>query len=342
MKFSQLSILTSPAPADVVIGLDIDGGNGQTPSLRLITFESIIELAGNSNSANLQTAIDTLNGQIVTVNTTLQSLQTQINSSGTSAQISNLSDALNAYVSSNNAAIAQLQTQINSSATSSQFTQISNTLNAYVISNNAAIAQLQALVNSSGTNLTQQLNDFSTTLSTLNNTVSNNSQGISNIFAIVNAQDGQIDLLTNTINALPKQVFPTSFEHFHDNTKIVTGGALIFTQQAASIYATNWQQSPAAINDSFTFSKLLAAGTYTFSMLVTRSSNKGDLQLYIDGVLAFNDFVGYNATQVYERVTRTITIANDGLHNFVFTIYKKNASSTGYAFLASKFSAYKN
>jgi hypothetical protein len=75
---------------------------------------------------------------------------------------------------------------------------------------------------------------------------------------------------------------------------------------------------------------------------MTRANNKGKLQLKINNVLAFNDVDGYNATTIYERVTRTITITTRGLQEFVFTVYSKNASSTAYFNLINKISAYKN
>ncbi len=326
--------------------------NGAIPEnlVKLISIPTIISLIESSDNPEVQSAIDTLNGQVTTINLTLQSLQNQIDSGTNTAQFNQLSAALTDFVNTTNTAIAALQNSVNTSSqnVTQQLNQFSATLTGYTTSianNTQAISTIfpNTTANSAAIeSLANRTQTIEINIEGLPVFESNTNNTLTSLYSLVYALQDMDVTLNSHINAIPKQIFPTSFHHFHDTSKIITGGALISVQQAASLYATNWQQNVAALNDSFSFSELLAAGTYTFIMLVTRSSNKGDLQLYIDGVLAFNDFVGYSATQVYERVTRTITITTDGLHNFVFTVYKKNVSSTGYAFLCSKFSAYKN
>ncbi|MDZ7970508.1 MAG: hypothetical protein RM368_37220 [Nostoc sp. DedSLP03] len=337
MKVSQIREIENLSLSDVALGLDIDGGSNNSPTLRLISISSILALVDNSGDPISQTVIDAINNEIASLNTkysnlntSLQNLATSVNSlasQNTQTQITEINTQITNLVSTVNTLVSQnLNSQI--ADINDVVTDLNTNYTDYVASNNAALQALTLSLNSQITTLNTNLLDYGSIVNSLNSTVGNHSTAIANLFAAT--------------NAIVPQNYPTTFQHFHDTSKVITGGALLLVQQTASPYATSFQQNPAALGDSFSFSVLLKAGTYTFIMLVTRSSNKGDLQLYIDGTLAFNDFVGYNATQIYERVTRTITIANDGLHEFVFTVYKKNALSTGYAFLCSKFSVFKN
>lgn len=206
---------------------------------------------------------------------------------------------------------------------------------------NAAIASLNALI----TNSNSQLNQFAGTVNALGSTVGDHTQAISDIFLSLNSNIPTIQTLATRITAieakLAAQSLPTSFQHFHDTSKVLVGNGLSPVQVAASFYATMWQQNPAALNDSFSFTALLAPGTYTLVMLITRANNKGKLKLSVNGVQAFDDLDGYNSTTIYERITRTITITAGGLQEFVFTVWGKNTLSSGYAFLINKISAYK-
>jgi hypothetical protein len=190
-------------------------------------------------------------------------------------------------------------------------------------------------------NVQSNYNSLVSTVSSLSFTVSNQGEIVNYANKENVTQRIQIQDLQTQVTAL-QQLLPQGFQHFHDTSKILVGNALSSVQVAASFYSTMWQQNPGAVNDSFSFTALLAPGTYTLVMLITRANNKEKLKLSINGVQAFNDLEGYNSTTIYERITRTITITAGGLQEFVFTVWGKNASSTGYAFLVNKISAYKN
>lgn len=190
------------------------------------------------------------------------------------------------------------------------------------------------------TNLWSNFNGLTSSVNSLAETVSSQESTISYVNNENATQRVQIEGLQAQLTTL-QQLLPHEFQHFHDTSKVLVGNGLSAVQVAASFDATMWQQNPAALNDSFSFTALLAPGTYTLVMLVTRANNKGKLKLSINGTQAFDDLDGYNSTAIYERITRTITITAGGLQQFVFSVWSKNASSTGYAFLINKISAYK-
>jgi uncharacterized coiled-coil protein SlyX len=345
MKISKLKTMTDPNLVDVILALDIDGGANQSPTLRLVTLASILELIVNTGDPISQSVIDEINAQLTTlgnrysnVNTSLQSLTTVINSlvaqnadsrlTQLSTSLSTLANAYNAYISANNtvvnstsAALDLLTTKVDSNITSDD-----TRLDAIEFSQGGLQSNFNGLVNRVNT-LSQTVTGQGETVDYINN--ENVTKGV------------QISDLQTQIAAL-RLLLPSGFQHWHDTSKIVTGGALASVQVAASFYSTMWQQNSAALNDSFSFTTLLSAGTYTLVILMTRATNKGKLQLKINNVLAFNDVDGYNPTTIFERVMRTITITTGGLQEFVFTVYSKNASSTAYFNLINKISAYKN
>ncbi|MDZ7968755.1 MAG: hypothetical protein RM368_28020 [Nostoc sp. DedSLP03] len=237
---------------------------------------------------------------------------------------------LNAAIASITNALATLQTTVedNEGSITSIATELANQntrLGNIEIAESSLWSNFNGLV-SNVNSLTQTVDSQDSIISYVNNENAN--------------QRVQIQDLQTQIVALQK-VLPQGFQHFHDTSKVLVGNALSPVQVAASFYSTMWQQNPAALNDSFSFTALLSPGTYTLVMLVTRANNKGKLKLSINGVQAFDDLDGYNSTTIYERITRTITITTSGLQEFVFTVWGKNSLSSGYAFLVNKISAYK-
>ncbi|MEH2170799.1 MAG: hypothetical protein V7K41_29940 [Nostoc sp.] len=275
-------------------------------------------VASTTNAINaLETRLDSNEDSITNITTQLTNQNTRLNSIEVAeTRVGNAVTALENRVGSNEDVIAN-----NATAIGGQQSQI-DSINNSVISLNSGNAALYDYANTIG----QKVNAQAQTISFLDG------QNAVKTVAIQSLQDK----ITALENALPQ-----GFQHFHDTSKVLVGSGLSFVQVAASFYATMWQQSPAALNDSFSFTALLAPGTYTLVMLVTRANNKGKLKLSINGVQAFDDLDGYNSTTIYERITRTITITTSGLQQFVFTVWGKNASSTGYAFLINKISAYK-
>ncbi|MBD2516866.1 hypothetical protein H6G93_17945 [Nostoc sp. FACHB-973] len=137
------------------------------------------------------------------------------------------------------------------------------------------------------------------------------------------------------------QQYPEAFTHFHDESIVISGNSLSGSV-SSNYWYTLFSQSPAAINNSFKFRKQLKAGNYTLKILGITSSNYGILSLAINGVSQFSDVNLYSSSTVYNVIfTKTITIASDGYHEFIFTVAAKSASSSGYVAPISKFWAYK-
>ncbi len=134
------------------------------------------------------------------------------------------------------------------------------------------------------------------------------------------------------------QTYPTSFSHWHDESIIEQGNSLRTDIVTSLTYGIETYQDPPAINDSFSFYRLLAAGNYRISILTCRKSNLGKLKLEINGVLAFNDLDCYNASIISNAtLTRDVVIATSGLQKFKWTVYTKNASASTYYFSGRKF-----
>ncbi|MBN3891251.1 MAG: hypothetical protein HWQ43_19560 [Nostoc sp. JL31] len=132
-------------------------------------------------------------------------------------------------------------------------------------------------------------------------------------------------------------LLPTSFTHWHDESFVESGGQIKIDTNTSIAYAAEIYQNPCALNDSFSFRRLLTAGSYNLGVLTVLSSNVGKLKLEIDGNLAFDDMDFYSPSVVVNGILqRIITIPADGLHDFKFTVFAKNAASSNYYFSGRK------
>jgi hypothetical protein len=132
-------------------------------------------------------------------------------------------------------------------------------------------------------------------------------------------------------------LLPTTFTHWHDESLVESGGQIKTDTNTSIAYAAETYQNPCAINDSFSFRKLLTAGSYNLYVLSVLSGNVGKLKLEIDGNLAFDDMDLYSSSLVVNGVLqRTVVIPADGLHEFKFTVFSKNAASSNYYFSGRK------
>ncbi|WP_445626640.1 hypothetical protein [Nostoc sp. DSM 114167] len=137
-------------------------------------------------------------------------------------------------------------------------------------------------------------------------------------------------------------LLPTSFTHWHDESLVEQGGQLRIDTNTAIGYGIEVYQNPSANGDTFSFKKLLAAGTYELKLITVCNNNVGRLKLEIDGVLAFDDMDLYSPSTIVNAIlTRNIIIPTDGLHEFVWSINGKNASAVNYYFSGRKFWARK-
>ncbi|MEH2357544.1 hypothetical protein [Nostoc sp.] len=132
-------------------------------------------------------------------------------------------------------------------------------------------------------------------------------------------------------------LLPQNFTHWHDESFVEAGGQIKTDTNTSIAYGAEIYQNPAALNDSFSFRKLLTTGSYNLFVLTVLSANVGKLKLEIDDNLAFDDMDLYSSSVVVNAtLQRTITIPTDGLHEFKFTVFAKNVASSNYYFSGRK------
>lgn len=85
-------------------------------------------------------------------------------------------------------------------------------------------------------------------------------------------------------------------------------------------------------NASITYEFPGKAGKYDITLAHRKSSNRGQYDVYIDGILAgANSWDGYNATVLNTMSTvQNFTVTTSGRHTLELRMATKNASSTGY------------
>jgi len=148
------------------------------------------------------------------------------------------------------------------------------------------------------------------------------------------------DLKSYLVETLPPVIpeYAAFATHWHSNSKVGSGSALVSNAQTGQETGFTYRQSPAAINDLFQFEVTLSAGTYDLQLLGAHSSGSGKINLYVDASLvATIDF--YNGVTTLNTLdTATFTIAESGVHQITSEVIGKNASSSGYVINITRFS----
>jgi hypothetical protein len=86
-----------------------------------------------------------------------------------------------------------------------------------------------------------------------------------------------------------------------------------------------------ANGDSLTFSFVLAAGTYTFSVMGQTGVNRGIIDWYVDDSIVLTGQDWYNGSAIFNTIiVGSVTITTSGKHVLKATINSKNGSSSGY------------
>lgn len=129
--------------------------------------------------------------------------------------------------------------------------------------------------------------------------------------------------------------YPHKFTHWHDESVVVSGGAITFDLATAYKYFTAFYQPSNAIGDSFKFDVFVDAGTYDISFLGRLAPNLGIASLSLNGTLLHSDLDFYGGGTI-ATITRTVTIITSGINTFTITAVGKNASSSGYYILLTK------
>lgn len=124
---------------------------------------------------------------------------------------------------------------------------------------------------------------------------------------------------------------------WHDEATVTNGNAIAYFQNTSQVYNCLPQQNTPAINDTFTHSFWLAAGTYTFYMLTCTASTRGICTWYLDGV-SIGTVDLYTAGNVFNVIkTLTMTVRGDGYHHLQGVAASKHASSSNYSLEFNKY-----
>jgi hypothetical protein len=127
------------------------------------------------------------------------------------------------------------------------------------------------------------------------------------------------DLMDWLVNV---DVSMTPISHVNWNTNLTQG---------SDVYNL-WRQSSSTLDDEVNFDVVLAAGTWTFELIHTKSSNSGIVSVQLDGVEKGTiDF--YNGTTTANNRTQitSIIVGTSAKVRLKLKVTSKNASSSGYA-----------
>lgn len=142
----------------------------------------------------------------------------------------------------------------------------------------------------------------------------------------------------NTDSYVPIADYPRRWTGWHEESTILSGGALPFLINTAQVHNGGASQSPIANGDSFSQSFVLAAGTYTLYVLGWTNTNRGKIDWYIDNVLNISGQDWYAGVLTSNIVlSGTVTVIGSGRHILKAVVNGKNASSSDYAATLTKF-----
>lgn len=132
-------------------------------------------------------------------------------------------------------------------------------------------------------------------------------------------------------NTPPFNELPKRSSCMHDEITTAAGSSTVaLTILTTQLYNAVWAQSPAALNDSFTQSVWLEAGTYVFTVIGQTSTNRAKIDWTLDKdivIVAGQDWYSASAVQ---NVTKSVTVVVpvSGYHLLTGTVSGRNASNT--------------
>jgi hypothetical protein len=131
---------------------------------------------------------------------------------------------------------------------------------------------------------------------------------------------------------------PTRATMWHDECLVTAGNAISTAVDTAHVYNAQFFQSAAANGDTFTNGFFLKAGTYTFSALGITSTDRGLIDWYIDNVkvVSLQDWYAAATTRNVIK-TASVTVTGDGYHVLKGVVNGKNAASTSFIMVLTKY-----
>jgi len=129
---------------------------------------------------------------------------------------------------------------------------------------------------------------------------------------------------------IPIVHYPKRATMLHTESIVLNGGAIDFIIDTGQILNGYARQLTPAVQDEWTNGCLLEAGTYTLTLIGSRTSASGILNLYYEGT-SFVTFDMYRATtELNYRATASVTFTDSGWQKIDGFVSSKNASSSGY------------
>lgn len=130
----------------------------------------------------------------------------------------------------------------------------------------------------------------------------------------------------------PAQVYPKRAVMWHDLALVTTGNAIARALDNAQLYNVVCYQNAAANGDVFTHGCLLAAGTYTFSVLGFTGTDRGKIDWTLDGVsiAAGQDWYAASGARNVVKTATGVVVAAGGWHTLTGTINGKTGAPGGY------------
>ena len=133
---------------------------------------------------------------------------------------------------------------------------------------------------------------------------------------------------------------PIRFSIFHGDALVTAGNSMVQTIAATQAYNQSWAQTAAADSDSFTYSFVLGAGTYTIYFLGRTTTTSGKIDWDIDGTaitVGQDWYSGAGVVNVEQSVAAVTVGATDGgRHTMTGTVNGKNVASGGYTIALTK------
>jgi hypothetical protein len=149
---------------------------------------------------------------------------------------------------------------------------------------------------------------------------------------------GKVPVATSATAAEWAAVYPTSATIWHDQAKVITGNALLRNLDNNQYFQIYTYQNAAANGDVFEHTVALAAGTYTFEVLGLTANSRGIIDWTLGGVALVTGQDWYSAALTYNVIkSNSVTVATSGVYTLRGTINGKNASSTAYQMLLTKY-----
>ena len=126
--------------------------------------------------------------------------------------------------------------------------------------------------------------------------------------------------------------YPQRATMWHDEATVTNGHALAISVDTAQRYNVRSHQDDSSLNDEFTNSFFLKAGTYNFSVLGATFSDSGQVTWFIDGVEVISDQEWYSvgSTRNVVQTETNITVTGNGYHKLNGKCEGHHASSTDY------------